>query len=84
MLQTHLRQEPLKVVPAFSMPAADPLVFVEHFDAFAWPTQVDGQTCKLVLQVGRFAMLEHLLRIRLPHIDDGQTLVMTRLDLVRP
>jgi hypothetical protein len=83
MAQRDLGQHALETEPPFDGLAADSLVIVDNQHACVCPSVVHRPATKLVLQVGRLAILRHLVRTRLTDIDDGQTFLMPRLDLGR-
>lgn len=81
MVEADLGQQPLEAEPTHRGPAAEALVLVDDDDPIRGPSQGDGAALQVVLQGGRLAMLENLLRGGLPHIDDRQSVEMPGLDL---
>ena len=84
LVQGDLRQQPLESRPPLGGLTAASLVLVDDGDLRPAPAQLEGALGEGVLAGGGFAMVEHLLRARLPDVDDGAALEMPGLDLRRP
>src|SRR5262249_39142240 len=60
-----------------------PLIVVDEQDTVPGPSQGDRELDELVLPLARLAMVEDLLGVGLPHINDGDSIEMKIPDLGR-
>src|SRR4051794_39917763 len=81
--QRDLAEQVLESEPTLDPLPARRLVIVDDQDPGLGPPELGGAAAELVLQVGRLAVAEDLLRTRLADVDDGQALDVARPDLVR-
>src|SRR5439155_19376674 len=59
------------------------LILIDDLDAIRRPTKFNRQVNESVLTRSRFLMVEHLLRSRLPHINERRSFEMVRMQFVR-
>jgi hypothetical protein len=83
VIPIHFQEDLMEPRTMFGRPPGGRLIVVDDQDTLGWPTQFDRIPAQVVLQGGGFAMMEDLLRAGLPHIDDGPSLEVVRLDLGR-
>ena len=81
MVETDLRDQPLKARPSHGAAGRLAEVIIDHQHAVVHPTEGFGARHEAILEAGRLLMVEHLLWTRLAHIDDGQAVVMPGLEL---
>src|SRR6266511_3077255 len=82
MVETDLRDQPLKACPSHGAAGRLAEVIIDHQHAVICPPERLGTGDEAILETGGLLMREHLLRARLPHIDDRQAVVMPGLELV--
>ena len=80
VVERHLGQQPPEAGAARGGRAAVPLVLVDDHHALRRPAEGGRMIGQRVLAVARLAMLGHLLRAGLPHIDDRPPLEVVRSD----
>ena len=84
VVQRDLGEEALEAEPPLGGLGAESLILVDDDDAILRPSQGRGPAAEVVLQRGRLAMLEDLLRAGLAHVDDRRPIEVPRPDLARP
>jgi hypothetical protein len=80
MIQTNLGKQTLEAKAVLGTPTAQAKVVVDDFDAISGPTEGFGTLGEAVLAIGRFAVLESLVRGRLADINDRFFSEMVWLD----
>ncbi len=81
MAQSDLGQEPGEIVAACRGRAGAALIAVENANAFGRPTPGRSALSEIGLNLSGFAVLLHLLRVRLADIDDGPAFEVLPLNL---
>ncbi len=82
MVETDLRDQPLKARPSHGAAGRLAEIIIDHQHAVVSPAERLGTGNQAILEAGGLLMIEHLLRARLSHIDDREAVVMPRLELV--
>jgi len=81
MVQAHFRHQPLKARAIVGQLAALALILVDNHHSLCWPAEPLRELRQSILPFARFAVLEHLLRRRLPHIHDREPIEVPILNL---
>ena len=81
MAHRHFREDALKSGTAFGRLGAVALVLIDRENPFARPAQRHRAMNQCVLALARFAMVQHLMRAGLSHVDDRQPVQMVILNL---
>src|SRR6266542_5421547 len=82
MVETDLRDQPLKACPSHGAAGRLAEVIIDHQHAVIRPTERLGTGDEAILEAGGLLMREHLLRARLSYTDDREAVVMPGLELV--
>jgi hypothetical protein len=83
MLHGNFGQEALESAPLVRRPPTLPLVVVDDQDAIPRPPQGDRVGGESILPLPRLAVIEDLLGIGLPHVDDSESVEVGIEDLRR-
>jgi len=83
MLHGNFGEQVLKSAPPVGRLGALPLILIDDQDAIPGPPQNDRMIGEGILPFPRFPMVEDLLRVRLAHVNDGETLEVPLEDLRR-
>src|SRR5262249_53076469 len=73
MLQGNWGGEGLNPAPPVGRLAAPPLIVIDDQDAIPGPPQGDRMVGEGILPLPRLAMVEHLLRVGLTYVNDGDS-----------
>jgi hypothetical protein len=76
MFQAHLRHQALETRAIVGKPTAAGLILVNDHDSLCRPAQPLGELRQGVLPLAGLAVLDHLLRRRLPHIHHRESIEM--------
>jgi hypothetical protein len=73
MLHGNFGQDAMKSAALDGCPSRLSLIVIDDHDVIPGPSQGDRELNKFILPFPRFPMIEDLLRIGLPHVNDGKT-----------
>ena len=81
VIERHLAHKPLKAAPPFGRAATLAEVFVDDQDTLPRPPERHSMFGEGILSGSRFTILLHLVRCRLPYINDRQPVEVGRQTL---
>ena len=82
VVEADLRNQPRESLPAFGAASGFTQILIDDEDAPLWPAHGDGAAHQAILEVGRLAMVHHLLDGRLAHVHHRQPLQVPICDLL--
>src|SRR5512135_600875 len=82
MIEADLGHQAMEAGPALGGLTAAPLIVIDDQDAGGGPAQLNSPLAELVLERGRFTVLQDLVRGRLADVDDRQPVAVSGPDLV--